>query len=110
MIPFDFNMLFQGLIDAAGTFYTVIRGPLAALLLAAGTCVGGTGCKKTIWNAQVTNGRTSTQFEVSWGTTVKIGFPGHFDFGGEAAGTSEDDVSGDPIPAPVKVTPKPEAK
>lgn len=72
---------------------------LSPLTLISG-CLMTAGCSKTLWNAEVRDGRMETQFEVSWGTTVKIGFPGQLDFKGEASGES-----GEPEPATVVVEP-----
>jgi len=57
--------------------------PLLALL---GGCLLSTGCSgaKATW--KVDNVQMGTQFEFTWGTTVKIGFPGTVRGSAEGAG------------------------
>jgi len=95
-MPFDFSMLFQGIIDAADTVYGVIRGPLAALLLGVGSCLSGAACGPYQWRAKRVDTTIQTQFEIGYISESKIiiGFPGTVKATGDAEG------KGDGTPAP----------
>jgi len=96
---FDFSAIFAGVVGAFGTFYSVARGPLAALLLGVSGCLT-TGCGPTSWNAKKVNTEMGTQFEIGYVSESKIiiGFPGTVKATGNAAGEYEPQPTTTPMP------------
>ena len=73
---------------------------LAGLLLIVAGCL--LGCQQSAARWKVTNATMNSQFEVTWGTTLKIGFPGTFT--GTAEGEGEQKKQALPA-APAQPTP-----